>query len=68
MTNPIPAGMMRTKRGVRIAARPASDRNGVVLVVFGVEIRMTGDESHHLRDLLQDAELRAERGDAFDEI
>ena len=72
MSSPVPAGMMRTRGGVRIAARPLdiadqplSDRNvaAVAAVLMGIEIKLTVDESHALRDMLHDAELRAARGD-----
>ena len=62
MSNPVPAGMMRTRGGVRIAARPTGDA-AVAAVLMGIEIKLTVDESHQLRDLLHDAELRAARGD-----
>jgi hypothetical protein len=55
--------MMRTKRGSRLVARAGSrDDNGdVVLVVAGIELHMTADESHQLRDLLQAAEIEHQR-------
>ena len=62
MSNPVPAGMMRTRGGVRIAARPGGDAT-VAAVLMGIEINLTVDESHQLRDILHDAELRAARGD-----
>ena len=67
MSDPVPAGMMRTSGGVRIAARPMDDPGGyaVAAVILGIEIKLTADESHELRDLLHDAELRAARGDVI---
>ena len=61
MSSPLPAGMMRTRGGVRITARPRQDQN-VAAVIMGIEIPLTIDESHELRDLLQAAELDAARG------
>ena len=63
--NPVPAGMMRTRGGVRIAARPDFEAapGDVALVIFGIQASLTADESHALRDLLHDAELYAARGD-----
>ena len=34
-------------------------------VMVGIEIPLTIDESHELRDMLHDAELRAARGDVI---
>jgi hypothetical protein len=51
---------MRTKGGIRITARADDDRY-VRLIIFGIEVAMTADESHELRDLLQAAELATER-------
>jgi hypothetical protein len=67
MSDPVPAGMMRTSGGVRIAARPLTTEAGPVVaaVILGLEIGLTIDESHALRDLLHDAELRAARGDVI---
>ena len=62
MSSPVPAGMMRTRGGVRIAARPASTGT-IAAVLVGIEIELTIDDSHTLRDILHDAELRAARGD-----
>jgi hypothetical protein len=62
MSDPVPAGMMRTRGGVRIAARPEPGQS-VTAVILGIEIRLTLDESHEIRDILHDAELRAARGD-----
>jgi hypothetical protein len=56
--------MMRTSGGVRIAARPASDGN-VAAVLVGIEIKLTPDESHQLRDILQAAEIDAARGNVI---
>ena len=60
--------MMRTKRGMRITARPKRDDSGhiirgagVMMILFGIEIDMTADESRQLRDMLQAAELASER-------
>jgi hypothetical protein len=64
MSSPVPAGAMRTSGGVRIAARPADTQN-VTAVILGFQIQLTLDESHELRDLLHDAELRAARGDVI---
>jgi hypothetical protein len=64
MSSPVPAGMMRTSGGVRIAARPASPGT-IAAVLIGIEIKLTVDESHQLRDILHDAELRAARGDVI---
>jgi hypothetical protein len=64
MSNPVPAGMMRTSGGVRIAARPA-ENGDVIVVIRGIAASLTVDESHALRDLLHDAELRAARGDVI---
>lgn len=64
MSDPLPAGMMRTLGGVRIAARPAPGET-VAAVILGFEVKMTIDESHALRDLLHDAELAAVRGDVI---
>ena len=66
MSSPVPAGMMRTRGGVRIAARPLNDIAGepaIAAVLIGIEIKLTLDESRAVRDLLHDAELRAARGD-----
>ena len=67
MSDPVPAGMMRTRGGARIAARPLNDvaGPGVAAVILGIEIKLALDESHALRDLLHDAELRAVRGDVI---
>jgi hypothetical protein len=64
MSDPVPAGVMRTRGGVRITARPVDDQN-VTAVIFGIEIQLTIDESHALRDMFHDAELRAARGDVI---
>jgi hypothetical protein len=64
MSDPVPAGMMRTRGGVRIAVRPRDDQS-VAAVILGITIGLTPDESHQLRDLLHDAELRAARGDVI---
>jgi hypothetical protein len=64
MTELVPAGMMRTRGGVRITARPVDDQN-VAAVILGIEIQLTIDESHGVRDILQAAELRAARGDVI---
>ena len=64
MSNPVPDGMMRTRGGVRIAAHPVIGP-GVVVTVQGIMACLTVDESHALRDLLHDAELRAARGDVI---
>ena len=64
MSDPVPAGMMRTRGGVRITARPVDDQN-VAAVILGIEIQLTIDESHGVRDILQAAELRAARGDVI---
>jgi hypothetical protein len=65
MPDPVPAGAMRTRGGVRIAARPDFEGSAgdIALVICGIQTRLTTDESHGLRDLLHDAELRAARGD-----
>jgi hypothetical protein len=55
---------MRTNGGVRIAAHPVIGP-GVVVTVQGIMACLTVDESHALRDLLHDAELRAARGDVI---
>jgi len=60
MSWPAQPETMRTKGGVRITARADDDRY-VRLVIFGIEAALTPDESHRLRDLLQAAELAAER-------
>jgi len=67
MSDPVPAGMMRTSGGARIAVRPPTTETGpaVAAVILGLEIGLTVDESHALRDLLQAAELRAARGDVI---
>lgn len=62
MRDPVPAGMMRTRGGVRIAARPLTT-GSIAAVLVGIEIELTIDESHGVRDILQAAELRAARGD-----
>jgi hypothetical protein len=59
MRNPEQPETMRTKRGTRITARRG--RDGVCLFIFGIEVDMTADESHQLRDLLHAAELAASR-------
>ena len=64
MSSPLPDGMMQTRGGVRIAARPRDDKN-VLAVIMGIEIPLTLDESHGVRDILQAAELRAARGDVM---
>jgi hypothetical protein len=64
MSDPVPGGMMRTRGGVRIAAVPVGGP-GLFLNVQGIATRLTVDESHALRDLLHDAELRAARGDVI---
>jgi hypothetical protein len=55
--------MMRTGRGVRIIARPATenDAEDVYLIVAGIAIGLELEESHRLRDLLQAAELTVKR-------
>jgi hypothetical protein len=65
MPRPQPDGMMRTARGIRIAARPAP-RGRVILVVFSIEIDMTLDESHQLRDMIQTAEVQSMRGEVIE--
>ena len=67
MADPVPAGMMRTRGGVRITARPINDVTGpaVAAVMLGIEATLTLDESRALRDMLHDAELRAARGDVI---
>jgi hypothetical protein len=65
MSDLLPAGMMRTRGGVRITARPGAGADipgGVVMVMFGMFLDLTSDESHQLRDLLHDAEVRAAQG------
>ena len=62
MPDLVPDGMMRTRGGVRIAARPEPGQS-VTAVILGIEIPLTIDESHEIRDILQAAELRAARGD-----
>lgn len=57
--------MMRTARGARLVTRPA--RDGVVLVVTGIEIVMTIAESQRLRRNLDNAEILSEQGNYFDE-
>ena len=64
MSDPVPAGMMRTSGGVCIAARPGSGET-VVVTFMHISMKMTVDESRALRDLLHDAELRAARGDVI---
>jgi hypothetical protein len=64
MSDPVPAGAMRTSGGVRIAAYPVIGPS-VVISVQGITVGLTADESHALRDLLHDAELRAARGDVI---
>ena len=61
----MPPEIMTTRKGRRIIARPAAE--GVVLTIFNIEVTLTPDESHQLRDILLDAELRHERGAYFDE-
>jgi hypothetical protein len=64
MSDLAPGGMMRTRGGVRVAARPGGDAT-IAAVLMGIEIKLTVDESHTLRDMLHDAELRAARGDVI---
>jgi hypothetical protein len=64
VSDPLPAGMMLTRGGARIAARPEPGP-AVTAVILGIQITLTPDESHQLRDLLHDAELRAARGDVI---
>ena len=64
MSNPVPAGTMRTSGGVRIAARPSIE-DTVIVTICGIGFKLTTDESHAWRDLLHDAELRAARGDVI---
>jgi hypothetical protein len=64
MSDPVPAGMMRTRGSVRITARPVDDQN-IAAVILGIEFTLTTDESHALRDMFHDAELRAARGDVI---
>jgi hypothetical protein len=52
--------VMQTRKGRRIIARPSED-GGICLIIFNIEMTLTADESHQLRDLLQAAELAAER-------
>jgi hypothetical protein len=65
MKDPEQPETMRTKRGTRITARRG--RDGVCLFIFGIEVDMTGDESHQLRDLLHAAELAAKRQEGNDD-
>jgi hypothetical protein len=62
-------GAMRTRGGVRITARPGNaaliGSSDVILVIFGIEVKLTGDESHQLRDVLQAAELDAAAGNVI---
>ena len=61
-----PDGMMRTRGGARIAVRPDfHDQPVVIIHTFGIAASLTLDESHALRDLLHDTELRAARGDVI---
>lgn len=65
VSDSLPAGMMRTRGGVRITARPGTGADipgGVVIVMFGMFLDLTADESHQFRDLLHDAEVRAAPG------
>ena len=56
--------MMRTMTGTRLVVRASGLADGrVILVVTGIEILMTPDESHQLRDRLQAAELELARMD-----
>jgi hypothetical protein len=64
MSDVLPAGMMRTRGGVRITARPETGP-AVAAVIMGIQITLTPGESHQLRDLLHDAEVRAARGDVI---
>jgi hypothetical protein len=64
MSDPVPAGMMRTNGGARITARPTIE-NTVIVSVTGIWMELTADESRAFRDLLHDAELRAARGDVI---
>jgi hypothetical protein len=65
MPRPQPDGMMRTARGIRIAARPAPGGN-IILVIFGIEVGMTLDEAHQLRDIIVDAEIDSQRGEVIE--
>lgn len=60
----MPPEIMTTRKGRRIIARP--DAEGVVLTIFNIEVTLTPDEAHQLRDLIQAAELAHERGAYFD--
>jgi hypothetical protein len=57
--------MMRTARGIRIAVRPAP-LGQVILSIVGIEVGMTLDEAHQLRDMIQTAELQSQRGEVIE--
>jgi hypothetical protein len=65
MPRPQPDGMMRTAHGIRIAVRPAP-LGKVVMSIVGIEIAMTLDEAHQLRDMIQTAELQSQRGEVIE--